>query len=1077
MIALFLLYSKVHFICLKVYIIYFLLCLSLTVVAQKGEYFVKNYSPKDYNSGANNSNICQDKDGNILIANSNGILIFDGYNWILTPSRFESYVYSVYKSSDQTIYYAIGEGETLDFGVFEKNTTGKYIYYSLKNSLSSNEMPFEPIRQIIECNNALYFIATDKIIEYKNKKLKSYSPINSFNSRAFKMGNHLFVPDIDNQVFVIDGGALKPVKNSQNAAENKAFFNYQINDTTYALGYRNIGIVIATYNAKEPTHTQFKKLNVAFDNELIESEINNGTALSNGHFVVTTNKSGAIILNKQLQIIKRLTTKAGLFENNIKSAFEDQNGNLWLANYYGVSYVEINTPLLKYGRENGITGSVQAACYFNKQLYIGTDKGLFVYDTITNGFINVLDFNKQTWYLLNFKNHLLVCTTRGIYTFDGKNINQSTEDQTRYLQNDPFQSNIIYASTNNGFNVYEIKDLKFILQKEYHLGHEVKNISYDYNQNIYFSTELNGIYYLNSKKSYSLDSIKSEQGLPNDKWENYVFNYKNKLLIGTEAGIYSVSEDKNNRLFCKKDPTFYSLTKKSEIFRAVALGGDLLCSKNEKASDYDKYETKYVYYKETPNNTIIEDNRGIRKLKDVKPNLINYDTSYKTILISADEGLFLLHQDYVMQNKIYHLNLNLLTNKKSDTLLLNTNSGAALSTLNLEVPYEDNNLQFRFGYTCFEFPEITDFSYYLEGKDNGYSKWGKKSEIEFNNLFEGNYVLHVKTKNEISNQVLEMHIPFTIIAPWYRSVFAYIVYAIIFILFIYIIVRLNTKRLKAQNIKLEEIIKQRTATIEEQVHLLEHQKKEITDSINYAKGIQASILPDISSIISSWRDLFVFFQPKDIVSGDFYWYKKISEDEFLIACADCTGHGVPGGFMSMICSDKLHDAAKNSKEPAQILFDANNGVKTTLKQEIVAEGKSKDGMEVCLLYVNTKTQEVKFSGANRILWIIDGDTKELKEIKPTKASIASFTEFNFEYEQHHFKLKKGDMIYTTTDGFPDQFGGADGRKYMSKNMKKFIVSICNKPMQEQAELIKNEINNWMQAVEQVDDLLVIGIRL
>ncbi len=181
--------------------------------------------------------------------------------------------------------------------------------------------------------------------------------------------------------------------------------------------------------------------------------------------------------------------------------------------------------------------------------------------------------------------------------------------------------------------------------------------------------------------------------------------------------------------------------------------------------------------------------------------------------------------------------------------------------------------------------------------------------------------------------------------------------------------------------------------------------------------------------------------------------------------------------MSMICSDKLHDAAKQSTQPKDILFGANNGVKATLRQEIMVEGKSKDGMEVCLIKVNTKTQEVSYSGANRLLWIVDGETKKLTEIKPTKASIASFTEFNFEYEQQDIKLKKGDIVYATTDGFPDQFGGSEGKKYMSKKMKAFILSICDLPMDEQHDLLKKEINDWMTGQEQVDDLLVIAFRL
>lgn len=1060
---------------MKNIIIYLLLVLASYSHAQKGEYFIKNYSPKEYGSGANNSGICQDNNGNIFVANANGILIFDGINWTLNPSKYEAFVYSIFKSSDNNIYYASGEGETNDFGIFEQQEKGQYIYHSLLNKLSDIERPTEPIRQILESNNAIYFLSSDKIIEYKNKKFKCFSPSNAFNARALKMGRHLFFIDLDNQVFVLEDGILKPVKNSQEAAANKAFFCYNLSDKNYAIGYRDVGIFLANYDSNNPTNTLFKKHKADCDNELIDCEVNNGTILKDGNFVFTSNKNGAFIIDKGLKVIKQLNTKAGLFENNIKAAFEDQNGNLWLPNYYGVSYVEINTLLLKYGRENGISGSVQTACYYKNNLYIGTDKGLHVFDQISSTFIDVLEFNKQTWFLLNHNDVLIVCTAKGMFMFNGKEIKQINEESTRYLLNDPYQPDVIYAATSYGFNVYHVSGSEFALIKEYNLGNEVKNIASDYNKNIYFSTEFNGIYYLNYKNSYLLDSIKKQNGLPNDKWENYVFNYNNRLLIGTEAGIYAVSESKSKRFFCKKDPTFFSYTKNAEIFRAVELNGDLLCSQNVKSDENETYETKYVYFKNT-DNKITEDNKGIRNLKGVKPNLINYDSINKIVLISADEGLFLLHQQNSLTNKKYDFNLSSLMNKKSDTVLLHKNNKINFDAYKIEVPFSENNLFFKFGYNCFEIPESTDFCYFLEGKDDEYGKWGKKAEVEYSNLFEGFYTLHIKARNDISNEILEMHIPFTILAPWYRSVTAYIIYTIMFVLFSYFLVKLNTKRLVAQNIKLEEIITQRTAIIEEQVHLLEHQKQEITDSINYAQRIQESILPSFKEINETYSNGFIFFQPKDIVSGDFYWFKKTNNNEFLLACADCTGHGVPGAFMSMICSEKLSEAVLFSTRPDKILFHANNAIKEVLKQNQQDEGKSKDGMEISLIQFNIITKKISYAGANRPLWLIKHHNKELIEVKPTKASIASFTDFNFEYEQHDFILDTNDTVYLTSDGFPDQFGGSDGRKFMTKNMKTFLIEISDFPMDEQKQMVSSKINTWMGNLEQVDDLLVIGLK-
>jgi serine phosphatase RsbU (regulator of sigma subunit) len=295
---------------------------------------------------------------------------------------------------------------------------------------------------------------------------------------------------------------------------------------------------------------------------------------------------------------------------------------------------------------------------------------------------------------------------------------------------------------------------------------------------------------------------------------------------------------------------------------------------------------------------------------------------------------------------------------------------------------------------------------------------------------------------------------------------------------IWFIVQYNTRRLKEQNIKLENIITERTKEIEHQKEEIEHKNQEITDSINYAKRIQQAILPPVNEILKVWKDVFVFYQPKDIVSGDFYWFYRINDHEMLIACADCTGHGVPGGFMSMICSDKLNDAVKETHDPAKILFHVNNNVKKALRQtETSDENVNKDGMEISLVRINFQTSKVWYAGANRPLWMLKKSATEIEEVKPTKASIASFTPSDFEYQGHELQLEKNDLVYMTSDGYPDQFGGQDGKKFMTKNFKKLILSIKDLGIREQESTVRNVINQWKEGYEQVDDLLVIAFKL
>jgi serine phosphatase RsbU (regulator of sigma subunit) len=395
----------------------------------------------------------------------------------------------------------------------------------------------------------------------------------------------------------------------------------------------------------------------------------------------------------------------------------------------------------------------------------------------------------------------------------------------------------------------------------------------------------------------------------------------------------------------------------------------------------------------------------------------------------------------------------------------------------LTLAYYQNILTFKFHANDFTNPDNLVYKFKLVGRDKDWSPARKKTEEEFSGLEPGKYTMMVMAGNSDGLWSQPASFSFVITPPWYGTTLFYVVSIVLIVLLVYGYIKWREKKLVQEKKILEDTVRERTHEVEVQKEYLAEKNKEITDSITYAQGIQQAMLPPISDVHAAWPDLFIFFQPKDIVSGDFYWFQQINKDEFLIACADCTGHGVPGGFMSMICSEKLHDAAKETTEPAQILNRTNNGVKTALRQQILLEGKSKDGMEICLIKVNTSTRQVSYSGAHRPLWHVDGATRELTEIKATKASIASFTEFGFEYQQTELVLKQGDVLYASSDGFPDQFGGTGGKKYKSKNLKDFMTENCHLPMAEQQQLFKSEINNWKGNFEQVDDLLVIGIKL
>ncbi|MCB9360064.1 MAG: SpoIIE family protein phosphatase [Flavobacteriales bacterium] len=271
--------------------------------------------------------------------------------------------------------------------------------------------------------------------------------------------------------------------------------------------------------------------------------------------------------------------------------------------------------------------------------------------------------------------------------------------------------------------------------------------------------------------------------------------------------------------------------------------------------------------------------------------------------------------------------------------------------------------------------------------------------------------------------------------------------------------------------KLNQKINAQKEEIEEQKIIVEVKNKEITSSIAYAKRIQNAILPPISLINNFFPDSFIFYLPKDIVAGDFYWMQKV-DDIILFAVADCTGHGVPGAMVSVVCDNALNRATRelNIKQPAKILDAVSDIVVETFEK---SETDVKDGMDIALCSWNTKTNVLEYAGANNSLYLIRNG--ELFETKADKQPIGKSLK-RHPFTNHNIELVKNDSIYLFSDGYADQFGGPKGKKFMYKAFKQMLITYSSLPIIEQEEAIKSTFFKWKEAHEQVDDICILGVK-
>lgn len=289
-----------------------------------------------------------------------------------------------------------------------------------------------------------------------------------------------------------------------------------------------------------------------------------------------------------------------------------------------------------------------------------------------------------------------------------------------------------------------------------------------------------------------------------------------------------------------------------------------------------------------------------------------------------------------------------------------------------------------------------------------------------------------------------------------------------------IILLLFTIRSNNQRRKANKLLSEQKSEIEKQKHLVDEKQKEILDSINYAKRIQTALMANSNMMKANLNDHFVLFKPKDIVAGDFYWAARLP-DSFVYITADSTGHGVPGAFMSLLNISKLNDAINQKiTRPDLVLNEVKAGIIKALNPEGSSE-ESKDGMDAILCKLDVKNMKLQFAAANNSFCIIRNKT--IINCKADKMPVGKSHDDSSVFTFNEVSLEKGDMIYTFTDGYGDQFGGPDGKKFMHKQLRNIFVEIAELPVDEQREIINQRFENWKGGLEQVDDVLVIGVRV
>lgn len=1051
-----------------------------TIKAQNenGFFRIRNYTTKEYKAKAQNWAVVQDQRGLMYFGNNDGVLEFDGSRWKIIKTEKQAIVRSLAIDSKGRIYV----GGTGEIGYLIADSAGQMKYRSLLNQLKEEDLDFADVwKTYTTANGDVYFQSSNKIFRWNGSKMKVWNAEKTFHL-LFDVNDKLYLRQREIGLMSLKDSNFVLMQGGESYANELIYLMTPFNDREVLLNTRSQGLsVMENYSGSPLKVSPFK---TEADDFFLKNLIYNGIPVGR-HTSVGTLGGGIAVIDSSGTLINAVDKNTGLQDGTIFNQYEDKEKNLWLALNNGVSKVNISSSITLFDNQNGLEGTVQAIIRHSNKLYVATNLGVFYLDNekqkdlskITHArFKKLKNIDSECWGFLSFKSNskdiLFVTTNGGVIQIEGETSKKISDGNSNVLYQSITDPNRVFIGLADGVSSIYFRNGAWEEEgKIKDIDEDIRGVAEDKDGNIWLGSNGMGIIKLRlitKGEKITNTSVTKFNGTNQFFDANaYVSEVDGRIVFATDRGLYKLAENSMvqdtafgkrytdstlaiYRVLQSQDKNIWMVTVKND---RIKIGYLKPGSANH---NWQWIENPFNIISKEIIHAIYHDNGAVTWLggpdglyrydgKIANNHNADYNTLIRNVYIGKDSLIFA--GTYCDEQGIASL--------------------TQPEFLKPSIKFMYNSLIFEYSSASYESEADNVFSYYLEGFDKQWSGWKNETKAVYTNLPEGNYFFRVKSKNVFDKEGVEAVYEFTVLSPWYRTIWAYILYVMLSAGFVYGAITVSTRSLKA-------IIAERTAEVVKQKNEIEMKNKDITDSINYAKKIQEAILPANELFKSVIKDGFIVYKPKDIVSGDFYWMAE-KEGSVLITAADCTGHGVPGAFMSMIGSALLNEIVNDKAitEPASILNHMRDGIVKALKQT-GREGESKDGMDIALCNISFKENKLQYAGANNSLFIVRN--KELLEFKANKFPIGIGIEMK-PFTNNVIDLQANDIIYIFTDGYADQFGGRDGKKFMKKRFKDLFLSISDLVMDEQKIKITEAFKEWQGSYEQVDDVLVIGIRV
>ena len=783
-----------------------------------------NYSKDVYNAGTQNWSIAQDQSGIMYFANNQGLLTFDGTFWRKYPLPNKTIVRSVAVDADGKIYV----GGQSEFGYFSPTANGELTYTSLMPLIDEKGKDFTDVWNICIFQNRIFFRAYRKVFEYDHKKIIVHDGIH-WNFMA-STASDLFA-------FEYNKGLVKYTKQGWHVIVDKKDLPAGINfKSAVSLGKDSVLFPSLVNGLYILSNDQLKPFNTPGIELARMQNIYGATLISDDRIALMTVLGGCIFINKKGEFVQQISKKEGIQNNNVLSLFLDKDKNLWLGLNNGIDLVLYNNAIKNIYPELQDRNAGYASVIYNNQLYLGLASGAYrvSLDILKDlsyqrgNFQPVQQSKGQVWNFSIVNGKLLMGHNSGAYVIEQDRA-IAIDTKTGFWDFQPLKNiepaETIIAGTYNGINIYNYKNGSFI-NPRVHAHFESARFVVQHNGLIWIAHPFKGLYIVSfdNKNLPQVTLFKDKNHILSDN-HNKIFKVHDKMILTTDKGIFEYDDKLNDFIVSK---TYQNLFGNNTVdyFKEDQYGNTWIIM-NKRVGVLDKTLPNDIVFIPELNNRVQAD--GFENINIIDSN---------NILITAEKGFFHLNYAAYKRNK-YHLNV-LIRNVRSisDNNLLFY--GGYNKPSSPSIKYSYNSLRFEASAILYGQEHTLQYSFYLEGFDKSWSEWSARTEKDYTNIPPGRYTFKVKCRNNISNESSVASFSFTILAPWYRTWWAYIIYisAIAYLLY-YIYKRQKIRYVRQQQRKLEE---QKKKYAEEQKRLEMEYQLEISDNEKRIARLQSEKL-------------------------------------------------------------------------------------------------------------------------------------------------------------------------------------------------------------------------------------------